>query len=170
MERPMSPLFLSWRGLERVLGCPGQGAPSPQQKGDPRGYHDRAPPAADPSGWACVEGSRGWTCAEDAPPAGGAPGLSMRTASSQAHQLEQAGEAGGQEQHPGERPPRARSPRDGGKLPRPRTPAPVANLSEGRAVLASCTQPPTSPLSCPAGPAQAQGLTLASSKPSQAPG
>lgn len=48
----------------------------------------------------------------------------------------------------------------------PHTPAPAAYLSEGLAVPASPTQPPTSPLSCPSGPVQAQGLILAPSKPS----
>lgn len=51
------------------------------------------------------------------------------------------------------------------------TPAPAASLSEGLAAPASPTQPPTSPLSCPSGPVQAQGLILAPSKRSpRAPG
>lgn len=51
------------------------------------------------------------------------------------------------------------------------TPAPAASLSEGLAAPASPTQPPTSPLSCPSGPVQAQGLILAPSKRSPgAPG
>lgn len=111
-----------------TVGIPGStGTPLRQWTGPPHAG-PRAP------GWACVEGSRSWTCAEDAPPAGGAPGLSMRVASAQTHQSsEQAGEAGGQEQHPGERPPRVRGPLEGRK--RPPTPHPGPR---GRPVRGPC--------------------------------